>query len=176
MQSGQELPRQPRAGQALTPVPRWRLVNCMGRLPARVARSVAQRLRGPGALLPGWGEPRYSSCAYLPSGTHVFTATGSSPVGTALARLFAALPGDTSWLNSADLALVSRGYSPAALRLVKQAAAQACSTVARRLSSFTLTPLPHLPGELLVRHSSGWTGRARAWQQEEFILALAWQC
>jgi len=41
---------------------------------------------------------------------------------------------------------------------------------------FTLTPLPHLPGELLVRHTAGWTGRARAWEQEGYLLALAWQC
>jgi hypothetical protein len=92
-----------------------------------------------------------------------------------MARVFTAPPADTAWLNSADVALVGRGHPPAVLKLVKQAAQQACPTAQLRLSSFTLTPLPHLPGELLVRHSSGWTGRARAWQQDDFVLALAWQ-
>ena len=156
------------------PVPRWRLVACAGQIPARVARSVTQRLRDPAVLLPGWGQPRFSSCAYLPRGLHVLTAAGSMPVGTALAPALAPLPGDMSWINSADVALFARGHAAGALRLIKQAAAQACPAQ-RRLSSFTLTPLPHLPGELLVRHSNGWTGRARAWMQDGYLLALAWQ-
>jgi len=133
-------------------------------------------MREPASFLPGWGMPRHTSCAFLPSSIHVFTATASTPVGTALTRAFAPAPGDTAWLNASDIALVARGYSPVVLRLLKQAAVQACSATSRRLSSITLTPLPHLPGELLVRHTAGWTGRARAWEQEGYLLALAWQC
>jgi hypothetical protein len=156
-------------------VPRWRLVPVQDQRPQRRALQAVHALREPACELPLWGTPRYSACTSHRRASHVFVAAGAKPVGTALARLHETVPPDLDWTNPADLALLRRGYDVGMLRLVKLAAQQAIGGKPQRLSSISLTPLPHLPGELLVRSSSGWTGRARAWVQEHYLLALAWE-
>jgi hypothetical protein len=156
-------------------VPRWRLVPVQGQRPERLALRIAHALREPGSRLPLWGEPRYSSCSHLPRALHVFVAAGQQPVGTAMTRLHEAAPPDLAWLNPADAPLLRRGYSGGMLRLVKLAAQQAIGGKPLRLSRLAITPLPHRPGELLLRSSGGWTGRARAWLQDGYLLALAWE-
>lgn len=156
-------------------VPRWRLLPCSGTRPDRFALQTVHRLREPEARLPLWGQPRYSAVAQQPRGRYVFVAAGETPVGCALARLHETTPPDYAWRNLADSALQRRGYDPGMLRLVKLAAVQAIGGKPARLSSIFITPLPHRPGELLLRTSSGWTGRARAWTQHDHLLALAWE-
>lgn len=156
-------------------VPRWRLLPVQGERPERLALRAAQHLRDPAERLPLWGQPRYSSCAFLPRANHVFVAASEHPVGTALALLHDCAIPDLAWCNPADSLLLRRGYAAAMLRLVKLAAQQAIGGKPQRLSSIAITPLPHLRGELLLRTSSGWTGRGRAWNQDAYLLALVWQ-
>lgn len=164
-----------RAKAGAQAVPRWRLLPCGAERPQRFALQTAHRLRETAAELPLWGRPRYSAVAPRLCAGHVFVAAGEMPVGCALSRLHETAVPDLAWCNLADQLLLRRGYNCAVLRLVKQAAQQAIGGKPARLSSIFITPLPHRPGELLLRSSSGWTGRARAWTQSDCLLALAWE-
>lgn len=155
-------------------VPRWRLLRSTG-LPQRLARHSINHLLSGSVQLAPWGQPRYAAVAPLPCCCLLLVAACEQPVGCALCRLHETAPADSAWCNHADTALQRRGYDPGMLRLVKLAALQAIGSSSARLSSIFVTPLPHLRGELLLRSSSGWTGRARAWVQQDCLLALAWQ-
>jgi hypothetical protein len=166
---------QAQSGTYQQPVPRWRLLAGNGQRPDRLALRIAHHLSNPEVVLPFWGNPRYIAVASgRPLGL-MLVAACETPVGCAADSLTSNSVPDLAWCNATDRLLMRRQMAPAMLRLVKLAAQQAVGGKLIRLSSLFLTPLPHRRGELLVRSSSGWTGRARAWTHCDCMLAVVWK-